>query len=99
MAVNDLTAKTITSTGYVSGSSSNAKPARVKSIYYVASGTAGSIVLKDGGSGGTTLMTIATPASATATENVYIPEGGVRFRTDVHATLTNVTSLTVFHDG
>ncbi len=99
MAVNDLTAKTITSTGFVTGSSSNAQPARVKTIYYVASGTAGSIVLKDGGSSGTTLMTIATPASATATEVVYIPEGGVRFRTDVHATLTNVTSVTVFHDG
>lgn len=55
MAVNDLTAKTITSTGFVTGSSSNAQPARVKSIYYVASGSAGSIVLKDGGSGGTTL--------------------------------------------
>ena len=99
MAVNDLTAKTITSTGFVTGSSSNAQPARVKTIYYVASGTAGSIVLKDGGSSGTTLMTIATPASATATEVVYIPEGGVRFRTDVHATLTNVTYVTVFHDG
>ena len=99
MAVNDLTAKPITSTGFVTGSSSNAQPARVKTIYYVASGTAGSIVLKDGGSSGTTLMTIATPASATATEVVYIPEGGVRFRTDVHATLTNVTSVTVFHDG
>ena len=99
MAVNDLTAKTITSTGFVTGSSSNAQPARVKTIYYVASGTAGSIVLKDGGSSGTTLMTIATPASATATEVVYIPEGGVRFRTDVHATLPNVPSVTVLPDG
>lgn len=99
MAVNDLTAKTITSTGFVTGSSSNAQPARVKSIYYVASGSAGSIVLKDGGSGGTTLLTIATPASATATEAIHIPDSGIRFRTDVHATLTNVTSVTVFHDG
>ena len=99
MAVNDLTAKTITSTGFVTGSSSNAQPARVKTIYYVASGTAGPIVLKDGGSSGTTLMTIAPPASATATEVVYIPEGGGRIRTDAHATLTNVTSVTVFHDG
>lgn len=97
--MTDVSAKTITSTGYVTGSASLAAPARVKGVYYVAGSSAGSIVLKDGGASGTTLMTIATPASATATEYVAVPSSGVRFPTDVHATLTNVTSLTVFHDG
>ncbi len=97
--MTDVTAKTITSTGFVTGSASLAAPARVKGIYYVAAGSAGSIVLKDGGASGTTLMTIATPASATATEYIAVPGNGVRFPTDVHATMTNVTSLTVFHDG
>ena len=97
--MNDLTAKTVTATGYITGAYSNAQPARVKTIYYVASGSAGSITLKDGGSGGTSKIVIATPASATATEVVYIPDSGVRFSTDVHATIADVTSVTVFHDG
>lgn len=97
--MNDLSAKTVSATGFITGSSGVAQPARVKTIYYVASGTAGTITLKDGGSSGATKIVIATPASATATEVVYIPDSGVRFSTDVHATIADVTSVTVFHDG
>jgi len=97
--MTDVSAKTVTTTGYITGSATATQPSRVKGIYYVASGTAGSITLKDGGASGTTLMIIATPASATATEYVVVPSNGVRFSTDVHATLANVTSLTIFHDG
>lgn len=70
-------------------------PARVKTVYYNATAGAGSIILKDGGSSGTVMMTIATPANGYG--NVYIPGDGIRFETDVYIALTNITSATVFY--
>jgi hypothetical protein len=69
---------------------------RVKSIVVTSSGTAGSVVLKDGGSGGETKVTILTPAAA-GIENVLLPGEGLLFRTDVHLTLTNASGVTVFY--
>jgi hypothetical protein len=51
---------------------------RVKSVYIVPGAGAGSVVFKDGGSGGTTRMTINTVASATST-NVRVDAGTGRF--------------------
>ena len=56
----------------------------------------GSVVLKDGGAGGSTEISINTPAVAEIF-NILIPAEGVLFETDVHATLTNVSSVTVFY--
>ena len=78
----------VTATGDVSTG-----PARLIAIHAVCSGTAGSIVLKDG-DGGTTLLDLDTPASATALVETYIGDMGIRFENNIHATLTNVTSLT-----
>jgi hypothetical protein len=74
-----------------------AAPARVTSIQAVCSGSAGSIILKDNGTGGTALTEIATPGSATATINVNFNDTGLRFPTDCFATLSNVTSVTVLY--
>jgi len=49
---------------------------------------AGSVLLKDGGSGGTTQIEVDVPATA-AFHTVYIPGEGVLFKTNVYATLTN----------
>ena len=68
-------------------------PARLIAIHAVCSGTAGSIVLKDS-SGGSTKFDIDTPASATEIVETYIGDSGIRFETNIHATLTDVTSLT-----
>tara|TARA_X000001382_G_scaffold35382_1_gene23333 strand:- start:3935 stop:4216 length:282 start_codon:yes stop_codon:yes gene_type:complete len=89
-----IKATTITSTGTAVGN-----PARVKKLYYVLGNSAGSIVLKDGGSGGETILTLTTPAATTGegVDSMTIPEDGMRFATDVHATLTNISSLTTFH--
>jgi hypothetical protein len=57
--------------------------------------SAGTVVLKDGGSGGTTLFSYTAPAAA-GTVNVIIPGQGIRFDTDVYVTLTNATA-TVFY--
>ena len=45
------------------------------------------------GSGGSTLATIATPGSATATINIDFTDDGLDFPSALHATLTNVTSV------
>ena len=87
----DVSSATLTADGTVYGART-----RVKSIAYLASATAGSIVLKDGGASGTTKINSATPAVADAYE-VVIPAQGVLFETDVYLDLTNVTSVTVFY--
>ena len=71
-------------------------PTRIKGITLTTTSTAGSIVLKDGGSGGTTRMTFNTPAQAEIF-NIFIPGEGVWFKTDVYLDVTDVTSVTVFY--
>lgn len=56
----------------------------------------GSVILKDGGSGGTAKVTINTPAVAEIF-NILIPAEGVLFETDVYVDVTNVSSVTVFY--
>jgi uncharacterized metal-binding protein len=70
---------------------------RVKAVYMIPSGTAGSVVFRDGGSGGTTVMTLNTVASATQPTYLSFPGEGVLFSTNVHGTVTNVTSVTIFY--
>ena len=70
---------------------------RVRSLQYVASGSAGTITLKDGGSGGTTLCIINTPASATWQALIEIPDDGLLFKTDIYCTISNVSFVTVFY--
>jgi uncharacterized metal-binding protein len=70
---------------------------RVKAVYMIPSGTAGSVVFRDGGSGGTTVITLNTVASATQPTYLIFPGEGVLFSTNVHGTVTNVTSATIFY--
>ena len=70
---------------------------RIKAVYIVPTGTAGSVVFRDGGSGGTTVMTLNTVASATQPTYLLLPGEGVLFSTNVHGTVTNVTSATIFY--
>lgn len=72
-----------------------AGPARVRSIYYNANASAGSIIVKDGGSGGSTVISIAT--SANAYGNVVIPGDGVLCTSNVYVAMTNLASVTVFY--
>lgn len=70
--------------------------ARIKGILITTTTTAGSVVFKDGGSGGTARITLNTPAVAEMF-NALLPAEGVRFSTDVYVALTNVSSVTVFY--
>ena len=55
----------------------------------------GSVIFKDGGSGGTTVMTINTIAGGEPF-SVVIPADGILFETDVYVALTNA-KVTVFY--
>ena len=85
--INYRSAK-VTATGNV-----GTGPARLIAVHAICGGSAGSIVLKDG-SGGSTLLDLDTPGSATAVIETYIGDSGIRFSDRIHATLTNVTSWT-----
>jgi hypothetical protein len=70
----------------------------LRGVYYSAGTSAGSVVLKDGGASGTTRLNLATPGAANSGEDmVEIPGDGILFDTDVHVTITNVDSVTVFY--
>ena len=81
MADQNLTAKTLTATGSV-----NAGRTRIRSVY--CGSTAGTVELKDGGSGGTSRFLLAM----TAGQIINLP-GSVEFSTDCYATLTTANSV------
>lgn len=68
---------------------------RVRSLVIEPGVSAGSVVIKDGGSGGTTLFTINTTANG-ETFSILIPAEGVLCLNSAYATLTN-TKVTVFY--
>ena len=75
-----------------------AGPARIKGILISPAATAGGLILKDGGSGGTTVFQSTWPASTEPSPfNVVIPAQGIRCETDIYADVTDLTSITVFY--
>lgn len=68
---------------------------RVRGALIEPGASAGSVVFKDGGSGGTTIMTINTSANG-ETFSMVVPANGVVFKTDVYVALTNA-KVTVFY--
>ena len=79
--------RTTTGTAY-------AAPARLKGLV-ISFATGGTVVVKDGGSGGTTVFSYTAPAAA-GTVNVIIPGEGILCSTDIHVTLSSATA-TVFY--
>ena len=84
----DVKAATVTATGSVYGDRT-----RVKAISFIGT-DAGSIVLRDGGASGQVELNFAT---STGQGLFYFPGDGILFNKNVHATLTNVSSLTVIY--
>jgi hypothetical protein len=69
--------------------------ARVRQIQVVTAGSGSpQVVLKDGGSGGTTMLDLAFGTGSTFSVN--IPDNGILFNTDVYLDLTACSSVTVF---
>ena len=54
------------------------------------------VVIRDGGAGGVTRCSLDS-TSATAPYYLELPAAGILFTTDIHATITNVTAITVFY--
>ena len=71
--------------------------ARIKSIYIVPAGSAGSVVFKDGGASGTTRLTVNTVASATEPTYMLMPGEGVLFSTNIYVDVTSIGSVMVFY--
>ena len=69
---------------------------RLVGIYVEAGATGGTLILRDGGAGGTILVEIPTPAAASMAY-IPVPEPGIDFDTDIHATLTNAAGVMVFY--
>ena len=93
---------TVKATNLTTSADIFAGPCRVLGIYYVSDTTAGSIVIKDGGTGGTAIATFQTPLGAgNAGEEIAryipIPGDGLLCRTSGYATLTNVDKVTIFY--
>ena len=69
--------------------------ARLRGCIIEPGSSAGSVTFKDGGSGGTTVLTVNTVANGEPF-NCLIPAEGVLFQTDMYATLSNA-KVTVFY--
>ena len=98
MQTDVLASVPLTSSGqFTDQASSNIARCRVKSIYIVPTATAGSLVLRDGGSGGTVKATFNTVASATQPTYMLMPGEGLLFQTAVYGTVSNLGSATIIY--
>lgn len=86
----DVMATSLAASGSVFGNRT-----RVRGALVEPGASAGSVLFKDGGSGGVTIMTINTVANGEPF-SVVIPANGVLFETDVYVTLSNAKA-TVFY--
>ncbi len=82
---------TITGTGVA-----YANRAHMRGIYYLASGTAGTLTFAD--STGATTLTMTIPANGS--NYIEFPSRGLLHATNINCTaFTNMTSVTVFYEG
>jgi hypothetical protein len=73
--------------------------ARVKGFSICASANlAGTLLLKDGGATGPTLLEVDIPANSNPNSfYTLIPGEGVLFSTNIYATLTGIASVTIYY--
>ena len=99
MQTDVLASQPLTSTGQFTNQTPTALGrTRIKAVYIVPTASAGSVIFKDGGASGTPVMTLNTVASATQPTYLMFSGDGVLFSTNVHGTVTNVGSVTIFYD-
>ncbi len=70
---------------------------RVKGYQCLSGGTAGDIILRDGGASGTIRLQFNIPANTNNPFGNLIPGEGILFSTDVHVTLPTAAKITVFY--
>ena len=79
----------ITASGSVFGG-----PARVKGLT-VSYASGGTVVIKDGGSGGTTVWSFTAPAAA-GSIYILLPGDGIKCSTSVYCAVTSATASVVY---
>lgn len=93
--VKELQTSRVTASGSISSSG-----CRVHAIWVMGGATNGTVILKNGGSSGTTVVTIDVPGITTSGTThgsfIPIPGDGLWFTTDCYATLTTAAACTVF---
>jgi hypothetical protein len=98
MQTDVLASVPITASGqFTDQAATNLTRCRVKAIYIVPTGTAGSLILRDGGSSSTIKATINTVASATQPTYMLLPGEGLLFQTAVYGTVSNLGFATIFY--
>jgi hypothetical protein len=70
---------------------------RVKGYQFLGAGTAGDIIFRDGGSGGTIRLQFNISATPLNPLSFLIPGEGILFYTDVYVTLPTGAKITVFY--
>ena len=70
---------------------------RVRGYQCLSGGTAGDIVLRDGGANGVIRLEFNVPANTNNPFANIIPGEGILFSTDVHVTLPTGAKITVFY--
>lgn len=73
---------------------------RLLGVYFTHTGTAATMTLRSGGSGGTELLVLSNPASA-GSQDLMIPDAGILFEDGIHITLSSaeITSVTLLFEG
>ena len=69
---------------------------RVKGLSVTPGGTAGDIILRDGGASGTVRLQFNLSTNQSAF-SVLVPSEGVLYITDIHVTLPTASKITVFY--
>ena len=70
---------------------------RLKGYQGLSGGTAGDIIFRDGGSGGTIRLRFNVPANTNNPFSNLIPGQGIVFYTDIYVTLPTSATITAFY--
>lgn len=100
MQTDVLATKPLALTGnFKDQANENIPRCRVKTIYCKNGTDAGSVVIRQGGSGGSVIMTIETSAASSAGYTIIpVPGEGVLAKEGaLHGTITNTASVTLFY--
>ena len=69
----------------------------LRSINCLGTATAGTLIFRNGGSGGTILLQVDVPGNANNINTVTIPGPGILFDTDCYVTMPSGYNVTIFY--
>ena len=69
----------------------------LQSVAFLSGGTAGDIIIRDGGASGAIVTRFNVPANTNNPVTLAIPGAGLLFETDMHVTLATSAKITVFY--